>query len=360
MWQRTFSALLFLLALACSLGQAQAQNPSLRLGEIEFFGVGDVSTTSKLPTSTKKRRTAIHQDDLNRLRRALPVKEGDDLRVETVDTLREQIRAAIKSNLGQEPTDLNFLCCDARGQLMIFIGLRGPAFHQFQYLPAPAGSDELPAAILALAGRVNELMSEAVQREPREDRSQGYSLSLYPPLRDVQQQIRSFAVLHAPLITRVLLRSGSALQRRVAAYALGYAKPNAAQVSALARASRDPDNEVRNDATRALGVLAQSNEKIAARIPSGSFIAMLSSGSWSDRNKAAFLLAVLAKSRERALLLRLRQRALPALIEMARWRDLTHASDARLILGRIAGIEEAQLYKLVSDGGAEEIIRLIH
>ena len=63
-----------------------------------------------------------------------------------------------------------------------------------------------------------------------------------------------------------------------------------ARLLALRRAARDPDDEVRNNATRALGVLVRSNRALAASIPPDTFIEMLNSGTWSDRNKAGMLL----------------------------------------------------------------------
>jgi hypothetical protein len=51
-----------------------------------------------------------------------------------------------------------------------------------------------------------------------------------------------------------------------------------------------------------------------------------------------------------------RLEALDSLVEMARWRDPSHASDARTILGRIAGIEESRLAQIVASGNEDEII----
>jgi hypothetical protein len=47
-----------------------------------------------------------------------------------------------------------------------------------------------------------------------------------------------------------------------------------------------------------------------------------------------------------------------SLVEMARWKDRGHAWDARMILGRIAGIEETDLGKLATNN-VEEIIRAV-
>ncbi len=60
--------------------------------------------------------------------------------------------------------------------------------------------------------------------------------------------------------------SSDAQQRRVARVVLGYAQQSREQMAALVRAARDPDWLVRNNATRALAVLARSNAKLAEAI----------------------------------------------------------------------------------------------
>jgi hypothetical protein len=42
---------------------------------------------------------------------------------------------------------------------------------------------------------------------------------------------------------------------------------------------------------------------------------------------------------------------------MARWRNPEHASNARILLGRIAGIPEERLVQLVSTDNVDEIIK---
>jgi hypothetical protein len=44
---------------------------------------------------------------------------------------------------------------------------------------------------------------------------------------------------------------------------------------------------------------------------------------------------------------------------MARWHSNGHANTARILLGRIAGIEEARLTKLAAAGNVEEIIKAL-
>jgi len=124
-------------------------------------------------------------------------------------------------------------------------------------------------------------------------------------------------------------------------------------------ASHDVDDGVRNDAIRALGVLAASGPKVAKQISHEGFIEMVSSGSWTDRNKAGFLLKELSARRDPKLLGQLRSRALDSLIEMARWRNRGHADFARILLGRIAGIEESHLQQLVDAGQVDQIIQAL-
>ena len=63
----------------------------------------------------------------------------------------------------------------------------------------------------------------------------------------------------------------------------------------------------------------------------------------------------LTESRDPKLLEQLRTEAMDALVEMARWHS-DHASFARRLLGRIAGIEEARLDTLVMHDDQAELI----
>ena len=64
----------------------------------------------------------------------------------------------------------------------------------------------------------------------------------------------------------------------------------------------------------------------------------------------------LTKSRDPKILALLRAEALDSLLEMARWRNLGHAAAALSILGRIAGIDEASLEKLIEAGHVDTIV----
>jgi hypothetical protein len=333
--KRAVLSIILLLA-AITVGQENHR----RIGEIEFYGYAGF--------------------DLDKVRVALPLREGDDFRdsdfVETLDRLR----AAITKVIGRPPTDIAVVCCDNQGGQMIYIGLPGKSIRKVPFNPPPKGSVRFPARVIDLYQQTMEALSKAVRSGAgKDDDSKGYALSAEPDLRAKQLATREFAVHNERLIRRVLGSSQHAEQRIAAAHILGYARQSKEQIEALVRAGYDSDETVRNNAIRALAVLAESNPKVAARIPAEQFIVMLNSGSWTDRNKAGFLLDELSRRRNPKLLSRLRSQALDSLIEMAKWRSPGHAGTARILLGRIAGIEETRLQQLVDTGEVDQILNAL-
>jgi hypothetical protein len=96
---------------------AVAQDKHGRVGEIEFYGYAGF--------------------DPEKVRAALPLREGDDLGgsdsafFETTD----RIRAAITKVIGKPPTDIAVVCCDDQGGQMIYIGLPGKSMRNVPYNP---------------------------------------------------------------------------------------------------------------------------------------------------------------------------------------------------------------------------------
>ena len=189
-----------------------------------------------------------------------------------------------------------------------------------------------------------------------EDDSQGYALSADPEARAKQLALHSYVARHVEMVRRVLATARDVEQRRIAAEMLGYAGTSREQIHALIRASRDVDDGVRNNAIRALGVVARSSREAAAIIPGQCFVDLLNSPLWTDRNKSAGLLSVLTAHRDATLLVCLREQALTSLIEMARWSYFGHAYGARIMLGRIAGMDERPLLSIVAKNEVEPII----
>src|SRR6185369_3724531 len=139
------------------------------------------------------------------------------------------------------------------------------------------------------------LNKAALAGRTQQDLSTGYALSADPELRAKELQIREFALANEALLHTVL-SSSNAEHRAIAAEFLGYANVSARQIIDLTEAARDPDEGVRNNAVRALGVIAGSSEQRARMISPNPFIALLKSDKWVDRNKGGWLLINLTES----------------------------------------------------------------
>jgi hypothetical protein len=319
---------------------AFSQSQSITIGPIDFYGYGDL--------------------DLDKIRTAIPLREGSQLsresKVQTIDRLKQAVRQA----MGRETSDVATICCDERGRLQIYIGIAGETASRIRYNPVPRDSIVLTPEALAVYREANEAWSNAVERGVvSEDDSKGYALSSYPQARAKQLALHIYAMQHEGLLRKVLESAEEAEQRETAAEMLGYANTSRDQIAALVNASRDSNPGVRNNAIRALAVMARSNQRTAAMIPADTFVELLNSGTWTDRNKSAALLASLSQPRDQRLLTRLRAQALKSLMEMARWHSRGHADEARLLLGRIGGIEEKRLVRMLQNGEVDQIIEAV-
>ncbi len=327
-------ALTCLLLLLIAIENAQSQQ--LRIGSIEYFGTKAV--------------------DVDKVKRSLTVHEGDQMSLESLSSLITQVKASVKKSIGSDATDVAPVCCDIHDGWTIYIGLPGKNSQTLKYNALPQETIDFPPEAVTLYRETMDILMESVHAQATEDRTKGYALSSYPHLRAKQLAMREYAVRNAALIHSVLNNSRDTEQRVVAAHLLGYAVHNNLQIRSLVHASHDPDDGVRNNAIRALAVLAESNREIARKIPAEDFVDMLNSGIWKDRNKGGFLLSALTIPRDPRLLRLLRARALDSLLEMAVWHEEGHAESSRFILGRIAGIPEDNLSQLAKEN-VELILR---
>jgi hypothetical protein len=177
--------------------------------------------------------------------------------------------------------------------------------------------------------------------------------------RAVQEMFPALADQHLTEIRDVLRNSEDEVQRAMAAYVLVYASRKSDVVNDLQYALKDADAGVRNNAARsllALSVLAKLDPSSDVRISPTWFIEMLNSLSWSDRSRALKALQTLTDSRDPLVLDQLRTRALDALIDMARWKTLSHALPAFILLGRVAGMPEPEIQAAWTSGDRETVI----
>jgi hypothetical protein len=291
------------------------------IGIIDFYGLRSISE--------------------RQVREALQIKEGDSLSARPKEAERR-----LESLPGVGEVRIGLVCCDA-GKAILFIGIREKGVPSLQFRPAPQGKVRLPQDIVQAGDDFQKAFSDAVLKgNSGEDDSQGHALSKDLAARAIQEQFITFAARDLKLLRDVLRHSGDAKHRALAAKVIAYTANKQAIVNDLVEATRDPDIGVRNDATRALVVMANSNQQTTRqpiKIPLRPFIDMLNSIEWTDRNKSSNALDALTYKRDLAILSELRQQALPSLIEMARWKSSGHAGASFFLLGRIAGFPEDEI-----------------
>jgi hypothetical protein len=83
---------------------------------------------------------------------------------------------------------------------------------------------------------------------------------------------------------------------------------------------------------------------------------MLHSGVLSDRVEATKALLILTGGGDAAPLDLIREQALPALAEMARWKTLRYALPPFLLLGRVTGLPDEQTRRSWEKGDREPVI----
>jgi len=312
-----------------------AQGP--RIGIIDFYGLRKVSEA--------------------KVRKALGVREGDPLPRSKGDA-EERIDAVP----GVVESHLEAVCCDA-GKMILYVGIEEKGAIHFDLREPPEEDVVLPEEITSTYRRFMENLEAAIRRgESGDDVTHGHSLVSNPEARAVQEQFIPLAKDHLAELRNVLRNSSEEEQRATAAYVIGYAPNKREILDELQYALKDPDSGVRNNAARnlvALAVLARLDPESGLKIEPTWFIEMLNSLSWTDRNKALWALQTLTDKRDPSVLEQLRDRALPALIEMARWKSLGHALPAYMLLGRIAGLPEQQLLDGWNRGDRDFVIAAV-
>lgn len=251
------------------------------------------------------------------------------------------------------------VCCDD-GEAILYVGIEEEGAPSLAFRPAPTGGVRLPPDAVDAGAAFEEAARNAVLRgDVEEDDSAGHALLHDPDARVIQEKFVGLAARDPGRLRDVLRNSADAGQRALAAQLLGYSADKASVVPDLVDGMRYPDEEVRNNAMRALGVIgvyaARSPEK-AIRVPGEPFVDLLNSIVWTDRNKAAFALVEFSRSRDPVLLALLRDRALPSLVEMARWKSWEHASAAFFILGRAGGLSEEAIELAWEQGDRDAVI----
>lgn len=292
---------------------------------------------------------------IEKLRKALGLSEGSPMPASKGET-------ELKLNMvtGVVGAQLQAICCEA-GKAILYVGIEEKGTVHFVYRAEPDSEMQVPqdveAAYLAFLEQVTEAAKANI---PEEDLTEGHSLMRYLPAREAQQKFVELAENHGAALKEVIRKAGDPAHRAMAVYVLGYAKDKTRVVDDLFYALKDADETVRANALRALGAItvkAKLDPDSEIKVPATWFIEMLNSLSWSDRTQAARFLVNLTDTRDPRVLLQIKERALDAVVEMAKWKHAEHSLPAYILLGRIAGLPEEDLQHAWSTGERDLMIK---
>ena len=322
--------LAFLLLIAWG---AAAQPP--KTGDINFYGLRKLTSDKVLGT------IGLKSGD------PLPASKGD------LEDRLEEVSGVVAARV-------EAVCCDDASAIL-FIGVEERGSPHFDTRPAPVGTASLPESLMTAYRDFMITVARATQiGTASEDLTAGESRLADPAARTLQEPLSAFAADHPEVLRDVLRNSPEPEERAVAAAVLGYAPKKNEVVNDLQFALQDAEPAVRSNAVRALKaivVLSQKRPELNLKIEPTWIVAMLNSLALSDREQAAQTLVVLTENPNAAALDLMRQRALPALSDMARWKTLRYALPSFLLLGRTAGIPEAELEQQWRAGDRETTIR---
>lgn len=311
-----------------------AQPP--KVGEINFYGL------RKLPP--------------DKILSVLDLKSGDPLPASKGD-----LEDRLELLPGVAAAHVEAVCCEGPDAIL-FIGIEERGAAHFDTRQPPPGTVTLPEDIMAAYQEYVGAVEVAAQiGTAGEDLTSGESHMFDAAARPLEERFTALALDRMELLRDVLRNGADAGERAVAAAVIGYAPGKEEVIKDLQFALQDAEPAVRANAVRALmaiAVFSQKHPDRGLRIESTWMVEMLNSLVLSDRQQAARALVALSERRDPATLGLIRTRALPALVEMARWKTLGFALPAFLLVGRTAGVPETELLEQWKRGDRETAIEL--
>ncbi len=313
---------------SAALSAQQAIKPPV-IGVIDYYGLRKASK--------------------ERIEKALEVKVGSPLPRSKgeIELQIELVNNVVRANL-------EAICCE-EGKAILYVGILEKGAPTFDYREAPSNTElRLPEEIVDTWNTFFDQLNIAVRDgKTAEDLTKGHSLMAFAPARAEQEKFPALADKHLIAIRNVLRNGADETERAIAAYVIGYVSDKTKALDDLLYAIRDPDDGVRNNATRslaALTVLANLSKDPALKISPTWFIEQMNSIIWTDRNKASFALVPLTEGRDATTLALLKERALDSMVDMARWKSLGHALPGFILLARSAGWEETKIQETWAAG----------
>ena len=317
-----------------------AEDVTPRIGAIEIYGAGNISR--------------------GKIRTALGVTEGGPL-----PPSKAGVEEKLDKISGIVASRLEAACC-LNGRMILYVGIEEKGAPHFEFRPGPDGDITLPRELTQAYSDFLDSINESIHSgDTGESLSSGFSLMENPGARKHQREFIPLADKYLDVLHRVIRTARDPEQRAMAAYILQYGPRSTRTtqqiIDDLQYALQDVEDTVRANAIRALnamyvGLKLHPEQNIAIRATW--FVELLNSIVWSDRHNAAIALVNMTEDRQPETLRLIRERAVAPLVEMARWRDLSHALPGFILIGRISGMQEEEIQNAWVHSDHEATIKL--
>jgi hypothetical protein len=309
----------------CASGLALAQAPIV--GEIEFYGLRSLTPEKILG--------------------AVKLGTGDP-----IPPSKGALEDRIADVSGVVLARVEAVCCQGR-RTILFIGIEEKGGPHAAFRSDPAGEATLPQDLVDAYGQFLGAVRHAAGRgTAAEDLTAGHSRMADPAASAIQDRFLGFAADHVDLLRSVLRNGSEAEQRAIAAAVIGYAPKKEQVVDDLQYALQDPDDSVRTNAARALNAFAVAGIKVSPTW----LLELLNSVALSDRVESVRALLTLTDKPAPDVVARIRERGLPSLIEMARWKTPGYALPPFLLVARVAGLSDAEAQESWKKGDRDAVI----
>jgi hypothetical protein len=302
-----------------------ADDLSPRVGVVEIYGA---------------RRVSVHK-----IRQVLGVEAGSPL-----PSSKGAIEEKIDKISGIVASRLEAACC-VDGKTILYVGIQEKGAPHLEFRPEPDGDITLPSEITSTYADFLDSVDQSIRLgQTGESLNPGYSLMENADARKHQRDFIPLVAKYLETVHRVIRTSRDSDQRSIAAYVLQYGPrgPHTSPeiVADLQFALQDVDDTVRANAIRALTAMyvgSKLHSEQGITIQPTWFVELLNSISWSDRHNASLALVDMTEDNDETTLQLIRERALPSVIEMARWHDMRHALPAFILAGRLAGLSKKEI-----------------
>ncbi len=321
-----------LASLFCLSAALAAQAPAV--GEINFYGLHAVSADRILGAARLKPGGP------------LPGSKGD-------------MEDRIAELPGVGTARVEAVCCDG-AQVAVFIGIEEKTGPHASFHSEPTGNALLSGDLLETYQQyLAAVRRAAAHGNADQDLTLGHAITADPDANAFEQHFLLYAAAHLDELRNVLRNCPDPDQRAAAAAVIGYAVRKGEVIADLEYALQDPDDAVRANALRALNaiaVLASKEPDAGLRISPTWMVELLHSVVLGDRMEAVKTLLTLTDHNGRDVREQIRDRALPDLIEMSRWKTPRYALPPFLLLGRVAGLTDQQAQQSWAKGDRETVI----